>query len=90
MLHAGGYLSAPADTTSLPTQAGILSGPGQYVTIYDRTSGQGHVIIEIAGQFYESGGAAGAWGGGGGVEKLGRPSASYLATFDRVLHPSGL
>ena len=90
VLHAGGYLSAPADTTSLPSQAGILSGPGQYVTIYDRTSGQGHVIIEIAGQFYESGGAASAWGGGGGVEKLGRPSASYLATFDRMLHPEGL
>ena len=92
VLHAGGYLSQPADTTSLPSQAGILSGPGQYVTIYDRDgSGQaGHVIIEMAGQFYESGGAAGAWGGGGGVEKIGRPSNSYLATFNRVLHPEGL
>ena len=92
VLHAGGYLSQPADTTSLPSQAGIVSGPGQYVTIYDRDgSGQaGHVIIEMAGQFYESGGAAGAWGGGGGVEKIGRPSASYLATFNRVLHPDGL
>ena len=48
------------------------------------------MIIQIDGQFYESGGAAGAWGGGGGVEKIGRPSASYLATFDTVLHPSGL
>ena len=90
VLHAGGYLSAPADTSSMPTQPGILSGPGQYVTIYDRTSGQGHVIIQIDGQFYESGGASGAWGGGGGVEKIGRPSNSYLASFDRVLHPSGL
>ena len=92
VLHAGGYLSAPADTSSMPSQPGILSGPGQFVTIYDRTgSGQaGHVIIQIEGQFYESGGAAGAWGGGGGVEKIGRPSNSYLATFDRVLHPSGL
>jgi cell wall-associated NlpC family hydrolase len=92
VLHAGGYLSSPADTTTLPSQSGILSGAGQYVTIYDRTgSGQaGHVIIEINGQFYESGGAAGAWGGGGGVEKIGRPSSSYLATFDRMLHPEGL
>jgi cell wall-associated NlpC family hydrolase len=92
VLHAGGYLSAPADTTSLPSQAGILAGPGQYVTIYDRDgAGQnGHVIIELGGQFYESGGQAGAWGGGGGVEKIGRPSDSYLATFDRVLHPAGL
>ncbi len=92
VLHAGGYLSAPADTTALPSQPGILSGPGQLVTIYDRdgTGQAGHVIIEIAGQFYESGGQAGAWGGGGGVEKIGRPSDSYLATFNRVLHPSGL
>ncbi len=92
VLHVGGYLSAPADTTSLPSQPGILSGPGQYVTIYDRDgAGQnGHVIIEIAGQFYESGGQKGAWGGGGGVERIGRPSDSYLATFDRILHPAGL
>lgn len=92
VLHAGGYLSSPADTTSLPSQPGILAGPGQYVTIYDRDGAgeAGHVIIEIAGQFYESGGETGAWGGGGGVERIGRPSDSYLATFDRVLHPDGL
>src|SRR5512142_3342091 len=33
VLHAGGYLSSPADTTSLPSQPGMLPGPGQYVTI---------------------------------------------------------
>jgi hypothetical protein len=92
VLHAGGYLSAPVDTTALPDQAGILPGPGQFVTIYDRAlPGQdGHVIIEINGQFYESGGSHGAWGGGGGVEKIGTPSASYLASFPTVLHPAGL
>jgi cell wall-associated NlpC family hydrolase len=93
VLHAGGYLSQPADTTTLPSQPGIASGPGQHVTIYDRDGagqGAGHVIIEIDGQFYESGGESGAWGGGGGVEKINRPSDSYLATFDRVLHPEGL
>ncbi len=26
----------------------------------------------------------------GGVEKIGEPSASYLATFPNVLHPEGL
>ena len=26
VLHAGGYLSAPADTTSLPNQAGMRPG----------------------------------------------------------------
>ncbi len=92
VLHAGGYLSSPVDTTALPSQPGMVSGPGQYVTVYDRAlPGQsGHVIIEINGQFYESGGMHGAWGGGGGVEKIATPSASYLATFPTVLHPEGL
>jgi cell wall-associated NlpC family hydrolase len=92
VLHAGGYLSQPVDTTALPQQAGMESGPGQYVTVYDRAlPGQsGHVIIEINGQFYESGGSHGAWGGGGGVEKIGTPSAAYLSTFPTVLHPAGL
>jgi cell wall-associated NlpC family hydrolase len=93
VLHAGGYLSSPQDTQTLPDQPGIEDGPGQYVTIYDRTdagSGQDHVIIDLGGQFYESGGGHGAWGGGGGVEKIGTPSASYLASFNRVLHPEGL
>jgi cell wall-associated NlpC family hydrolase len=92
VLHAGGYLSQPADTTSLPSQPGIVSGPGQYVTIYDRAQPgeHGHVIIEINGQFYESGGETGPWGGGGGVAKIGQPTAAYLATFPNVLHPQGL
>jgi cell wall-associated NlpC family hydrolase len=92
VLHAGGYLTSPVDTTALPSQPGMVSGPGQYVTVYDRAlPGQnGHVIIEINGQFYESGGMHGAWGGGGGVQKIGTPSASYLATFPTVLHPDGL
>jgi cell wall-associated NlpC family hydrolase len=92
VLHAGGYLTQPVDTTALPNQAGMQPGPGQYVTVYDRAlPGQsGHVIIELGGQFYESGGSHGAWGGGGGVEKIGTPSAAYLATFPTVLHPSGL
>jgi len=92
VLHAGGYLSSPQDTTTLPTQPGIAQGPGQYVTIYarDAPGQEGHVIIDIDGQFYESGGEQGSWGGGGGVEKISTPSASYLATFDQVLHPAGL
>jgi cell wall-associated NlpC family hydrolase len=92
VLHAGGYLSQPVDTTALPQQPGMEPGPGQYVTVYDRAlpGENGHVIIEIGGQFYESGGSHGAWGGGGGVEKIGTPSAAYLATFPNVLHPAGL
>jgi cell wall-associated NlpC family hydrolase len=92
VLHAGGYLSAPQDTQTLPSQPGIEAGPGQYVTIYDRTDAgsNDHVIIDLNGQFYESGGEQGSWGGGGGVEKIGTPSASYLSTFNLVLHPEGL
>ncbi len=92
VLHSAGYLTHPVDTTALPSQPGILAGPGKFVTIYDRAlSGHdGHVIIQINGQFYESGGMHGAWGGGGGVEKIGRPSDDYLKTFEHVLHPDGL
>jgi cell wall-associated NlpC family hydrolase len=92
VLHAGGYLSQPVDTVTLPQQAGMESGPGQYVTVYDRAlpGESGHVIIEINGQFYESGGSHGSWGGGGGVEKIATPSAQYLSTFPTVLHPAGL
>ena len=92
VLHAAGYLTQPVDTTALPSQPGIEAGPGKFVTIFDRAlSGHdGHVIIEINGQFYESGGMHGAWGGGGGVEKIGRPSDDYLKTFEHVLHPQGL
>lgn len=92
VLHAGGYLSQPVDTSALVGQPGILAGPGHVVTIYDRAlpSASGHVIISIHGQFYESGGSSGPWGGGGGVAKIGTPSPAYLATFTNVLHPQGL
>jgi cell wall-associated NlpC family hydrolase len=92
VLHAGGYLSTPQDTTTLPASTDMESGPGQYVTVYDRDKPgqQGHVIINIAGQFYESGGESGSWGGGGGVEQIATPSAKYLSTFDTILHPAGL
>ena len=91
-LHAGGYLSSPQDTTTLPAASGISSGSGQYVTVYDRDKPgeEGHTIIDINGQFYESGGEHGSWGGGGGVEKISTPSASYLSSFNVVLHPTGL
>jgi cell wall-associated NlpC family hydrolase len=94
VLHAGGYLSSPQDTQTLPSATGIEPGPGQYVTIYDRTNGTSpendHVIIDLGGQFYESGGESGPWGGGGGVQRIATPTAAYLATFNQILHPVGL
>lgn len=92
VLHAGGYLSSPQDTETLPDASGMEQGAGQYVTIYDRDKSgtEGHVIIDIDGQFYESGGEHGSWGGGAGVERIATPSAAYLSTFNDVLHPAGL
>jgi hypothetical protein len=89
VLHAGGYLSEPVTTQSLPDARHILQGPGRYVTIFDRTDGgaltDDHVIIDLNGQWWESGGAAGA-----GVHRIKHIAASYLLTFNQILHPRGL
>lgn len=89
VLHAAGYLATPVTTEALPGQPGIVSGPGRWVTIFDRTDGSSatddHVIIDIDGQWWESGGSSVA-----GVHRMGAVSASYLATFNLVLHPQSL
>lgn len=94
VLHAGGYLNTPQTTQTLPSQPSIASGPGKFVTIYDRTDGgspnNDHVILDLNGAWYESGGQAGPWGGGGGVQRIQKPSAEYLQSFNRALHPAGL
>lgn len=54
-----GVLTSAQSTQTIPSQSGITGGKGQYITIYDRTTGavdDEHVIIDIAGQFFESGG----------------------------------
>jgi cell wall-associated NlpC family hydrolase len=91
VLHAGGYLTAPVNTQALPSQPGILPGPGRFVTIFDRTDagGSDHVIIEIDGEWWESGGSTAA-GGGAAVHRIAGISAAYLATFNQILHPRGL
>jgi hypothetical protein len=45
-------------TVTLPDQTGILPGVGKYVTMWDRPlpGNQGHVIINILGTWFESGG----------------------------------
>jgi cell wall-associated NlpC family hydrolase len=90
VLRSGGYLNGAVTTEGFASQPGITSGPGRYVTIYDRT-GCGpneHVIISINGRFYESGGGS-ASGGAPFVHHF-APSPSYLASFNTVLHPAGL
>ena len=89
VLHSAGYLSTPQDTQTLPSQPGILTGPGKWVTIYDRTDGgalgQDHVIVDIDGQWWESGGTTNA-----GVHQMPGVSSSYRSTFNLTLHPAGL
>jgi cell wall-associated NlpC family hydrolase len=93
ILHAAGYLTEPVTTQTLPGQARIESGPGKWVTIFDRTDAgsltEDHVIIEIDGQWWESGGSATS-GGGASVHRIRTISASYLATFNLILHPRSL
>jgi cell wall-associated NlpC family hydrolase len=90
VLHSAGYLNAPQTTEGFAAQPGIAAGHGHYVTIYDRTNcgANEHVIIDLNGTFYEEGGGS-ADGGGPSVHRF-TPSASYLASFNTVLHPVGL
>ncbi|MGH2891659.1 MAG: hypothetical protein ACRDPM_00115, partial [Solirubrobacteraceae bacterium] len=90
VLRSGGYLNGAVTTEGFAGQPGIASGPGQYVTIYDRTGcgANEHVIININGRFYESGGGS-ASGGAPFVHQF-TPGAAYLASFNTVLHPTGL
>jgi hypothetical protein len=92
VIHSVGFLRAPVSTQALPFQRGIFPGRGRWVTIYDRTDGGAlnadHVIIEIKGQFWESGGSA-LSGGGDRVHRIPRRAISpaYLESFNLVLHP---
>jgi cell wall-associated NlpC family hydrolase len=92
ILHAGGYLNQPVTTQSLPFQNGIASGPGKWVTIFDRTTAgleSDHTIIDIGGYWWESGGSS-FDGGAGKVHRIRNVSTSYLASFNLILHPRGL
>lgn len=90
VLRSGGFLNGAVTTEGFASQPGIAAGPGQYVTIYDRTGcgANEHVIININGRFYESGGGS-ASGGAPFVHQF-TPSSAYLASFNTVLHPAGL
>jgi cell wall-associated NlpC family hydrolase len=93
LLHAAGYLSEPQTTQTLPSQAGIDHGPGRWVTIFDRTDAssttEDHVIVNIDGQWWESGGSTAA-GGSASVHRIRNMPQAYLDTFNVVLHPRGL
>jgi hypothetical protein len=75
-----------------PGLAAELGGSGEAMHTVELRESRSSLagVVCIDGQFYESGGMKGAWGRGGGVERIGKPSAGYLATFPSVLHPKGL
>lgn len=90
VLHAAGYLPGPQTTQTLPDVPSIKPGPGRWVTILDRTDagiGDDHVIIDIDGQWWESGG----WGvESDRVHRMHNVTPAYLQSFNLVLHPKGL
>lgn len=92
VLHAGGYLSAPQTTATLISQPGIAAGPGHYVTIWDRPFGsQGHVIININGNWFECGGNSAFNPAGGVAPMTPQGAAGELAGGGfQAYHPVGL
>lgn len=83
-LNVGGWLEGRLDTSGLAAWG--EAGEGQHVTVHDN-NGTGnprteHVIIEVEGRFFESGGSS------GGVGEL-HPSAGDLAGFPTKRHPKG-
>jgi Transglycosylase SLT domain len=90
VLHSGGFLSFPVTTQTMPGQPGIAKGPGKYVTIYDRTDAginDDHVIIDLGGEWWESGGGD---GGADDVHRIKDISPAYVASFNTILHPDGM
>ena len=55
----------------------------------DTTNNDEHVIIDLDGQWWESGGST-ADGGAADVHQIMDPNPGYLKTFNRILHPTGL
>jgi peptidoglycan hydrolase-like protein with peptidoglycan-binding domain len=74
VLHAGGLLSAPEDSSALEGYG--ASGPGQHVTIY---ANSGHAWMTIDGRRFDTGG-----GGGSRWKSSPRSGAGFV-----VRHPVG-
>ncbi len=59
------------------------------VPTQDTSNNDEHVIIDIDGQWWESGGSS-ADGGAAMVHPILNPSEGYLKSFNKILHPQGL
>lgn len=99
VLSKGGINTGDATTVTLPSF--LQSGPGSQVTVWNRPlpGQQGHVIINILGHWFESGGGA----GGGIINMTAGQVASELGVSNlaalgggqtpngfQPLHPNGL
>lgn len=89
VLGKAGIITSPQTTVTLPDQPNILPGQGQLVTMWNRPlpGNSGHVIIDIMGQWFESGGQI----GNGIVQMTDQQAHDELAGggFD-PLHPAGM
>jgi hypothetical protein len=74
VLHAGGLLSAPEDSSALESYGS--PGPGQHITIY---ANSGHAWMTIDGRRFDTGG-----GGGSRWKSAPRSGAGFV-----VRHPAG-
>jgi len=90
ILGAGGYLNSPQTTSGLHGNAGKLSPGKGLVTVWDRymgVQGQEHVIIDLAGTWYESGGDTNQ----GPHQMSGAQAAAQLAQGGfSPYHPTGM
>lgn len=87
LMRVGGFWSASYATPGIPSAPNVQAGAGQYVTIFNNPAAgsNGHVFIEILGQFFDSNGST-------GITAL-DPSTvqSYLKTgLYSPFHPVGL
>ena len=73
VLHGGGFLDSPLDSTGLMTWG--ESGPGNWITVYAHS---GHTFMQVAGLRFDTSGAPPRW------QTAPRDSSGYV-----VRHPPG-
>ena len=80
------------DTVTIPSSPGLTAGQGQYVTLWDRPAAgaAGHVIIEILGRWFESGGGTNPTEGGGPAEITAADAETEIEDGMSAYHPTGL
>ena len=90
LLGVGGFMEGRTDTRGLAAWG--QAGPGKWITVYVKTGSgmsaeEEHTMIEIAGNFYMSGGGENSNPNGGPCKFT--PSDSYKEEFNVKRHPAG-